>query len=147
MARMWRSCLPFYSRLTLTSRLKAMITRKAHPKSPDEREYALLSDPESDLDSDSDHAVTCAHIEDLDNQYNIQDTSVQGNPTVRLAGEYPRPRTPPKAKTKTTTKAEVEVKERYVRFGIGGAGNMRRSVLIWIITRALICICICMWCR
>ncbi|ODM18549.1 hypothetical protein SI65_06421 [Aspergillus cristatus] len=117
-----------------------MITRKAQPKSPEEeREYALLSDPESDFDSDSDHAVTCAHIEDLDNQYNIQDTSVQDNLTVRLAGEYPRPRTPPKAKTKTTTKAEVEVKERYVPFGIGGAGNMRRVLvrdgrLVWVIS-------------
>lgn len=125
MPKTWRSCLLLSSKFTLSSRLRSVITPKSQSKHPqEEREYALLPDPESDFDSNCNHVVTCIHIEDLDSQ----DINIQDSPAVRLAGEYPRPRTPPKAKTKTKTKAgvEVEVKERYLRFGIGGAGNVQR---------------------
>lgn len=121
-----RSCIPFSFH-----GFKAIFTRKSKSKSPDEeRQYALLSDPESDSDSDSQEpTITYKHLENVQ-QTQSQDISAQ----VRLAGEYPRIQEPPKAKTKTKT---VAVKERYVGFGIGGAGNIRRLVLVWI-TRACI---------
>ena len=120
-----RSCAPF-SFLDL----KAIFTRKSKSKSPDEeRQYALFSDPESGSDSDSQEpTITYKHLENVQ-QPQGQDISAQ----VRLADEYPRIQEPPKTKTKTKT---VAVKECYVGFGIGGAGNMRR--LVWIITRACI---------
>lgn len=118
-----RSCIPF-SFLDL----KAIFLRKSESKSPDEeRQYALLSDPESDSDSDSQEStITYKYLENVQ-QSQSQDISAQ----IRFAGEYPRIQEPPKAKAKTKT---VAVKERYVGFGIGGAGNMRR--LVWIITLA-----------
>lgn len=103
-----------------------MLTRNSKPKfSDEERQYALLSDSESDSDSNfQEPTITYKHLE------NVQEPQGQDIPAqVRLACEYPRIQEPPKAKTKTKTMA---VKERYVGFGIGGAGNMRRLVLVWI---------------
>lgn len=136
MPKIWKSCLPF------GLRLKSIFTRKTKSVLPEkERRYALLSDPDTESDSDSNcyteqqpeatkveskPRVTCKYLEDPQNQ--IQDPTIEEN--VRSAGEYLRPKTPPTAKNKTKpeTEANVEVKERYVGFGIGGAGNMRRLV-------------------
>lgn len=119
MPNIQRSCISFYFH-----DFKAMFTRKPKSKSPDkERQFALLSYPESDSDSDSQEPIiTYKHLENVQ-QPQDQDISAQ----IRFAAEYSRIQETPKRKAKTKT---VAVKERYVGFGIGGAGNMRRLALV-----------------
>lgn len=59
-------------------------------------------------------------------------TTAKNQKHIRFAGEYPRPTSP-----------SLEVKERHMGFGIGGAGNMRKSVFYSPFRKCnLTCICI-----